>query len=157
MRIRKLSRRHIDTASRFLQEMAKEMATFGAHPIQDSDQVLGWFKDHIYTHIEIPNHLFLIAEENSGSGEPLGILEASISESYPIFFEKASLHIHSIFVIPDQRRTGVAHRLIEAALKWGRKKGCVEVDLNVLYHSPAKSLYEELGFKIFQLEMRREL
>jgi GNAT superfamily N-acetyltransferase len=157
MRAQKLSSQHIDTASRFLQEMVHEMASFGGPPIRDPDQVLSWFQEYIYAHVERPDHLFLLAVRNTKMGEPIGILEASISERLPVFLPLASLHIHSIFVVPDQRRSGVARSLIEAAFEWGRKKGCVEADLNVLRRSLAKALYERLGFEVFQLEMRRGL
>ena len=137
--------------------MVDEMAFFGGHTIRDPDQVLSWFQDYIQAHIERPDHLFLLAERNTTTGKPIGILEAGISERLPVFLPLASLHIHSIYVIPDQRRSGVARRLVEAAFEWGRKNGCVEADLNVLHQSPAKSLYEQLGFEVFQLEMRRGL
>jgi aminoglycoside 6'-N-acetyltransferase I len=157
MRIRKMSRQHINTAARFLQKMVNEMTSFGGLATQEPDRVLGWFRDHIHTHLEMPNHLFLMAEGDSATGEPIGILEASISKRHPVFLPRSSLHIHSIFVLPDQRRSGVARRLMEAAFDWGRKNGCVEADLNVLQRSPAKLLYEQLGFEVFQHEMRRGL
>ena len=157
MRIRKLSRQHIDIAARFLQEMVNEMASFGGLATQDPDRVLNWFLAHIQAHLDRPNHLFLMVEGDSATGEPIGILEASVSGPHPVFLPRASLHIHAIFVLPDRRRSGVAHRLMVAAFDWGRKSGCVEADLNVLQRSPAKSLYEQLGFEVFQHEMRRGL
>jgi len=44
--------------------------------------------------------------------------------------------------------------LLEAVLEWGREKGCAEAELNMLVSNPARRLYEKLGFKEFQLEMR---
>jgi len=46
---------------------------------------------------------------------------------------------------------------METTLDWGRERGCAEADLHVLQHSPAKSLYESLGFAPFEIEMRRAI
>ena len=157
MQIRNLSHQDVDTAIGFLQAMVDEMASFGGHPTQDLSQTSNWFRDHIGSHIESPDYLFLIAEISPSSGQPIGILEASITGLHPVFLPRASLHIHSIYVALEHRRSGVARRLIEESFEWGREKGCEEADLNVLQRSPAMSLYQDLGFVAFQVEMRRRL
>jgi ribosomal protein S18 acetylase RimI-like enzyme len=157
MQIRALSGQETDTAVKFLQAMVNEMATFGGHPARGSKQISSWFRDHVRSHMESQDHLFLIAELTMPSRHMVGILEASIAGLHPVFKPRTSLHVHSIYVAPKHRRSGVARKLVEEAFAWGRKKGCVEADLNVLKHSPAKELYEDLGFRVFQTELRREL
>lgn len=157
MQIRILSDQDLDTAIDFLHAMIDEMASFGGHPIQDPNQTSNWFRVHISSHIKSPDHLFLIADNLSTSTQPIGILEASIAGVHPLFLPRSSLHIHSVYIAPEHRRFGIARRLIEAACEWGREKGCEEANLNVLLLSPAKALYEDLGFVPFQLEMRRKL
>jgi GNAT superfamily N-acetyltransferase len=79
----------------------------------------------------------------------IGILEASIANFPPVFQSKSSLHIHAIYVVPKYCRSGAARSFMEAAFKWGRDKDCTEADPNVLRNSPAKLLYEGLGFEDF--------
>lgn len=157
MRIRKLSHLEIDTAVEFLQAMLDEMASFGGDCLQDPHSVSNWFRKCILLQIEAPDRLFLVVELNVSSSQLIGILEASIADLPPVFLPKSSLHIHAIYVVPEYRRSGVGQSLMEAAFEWGREKGCTEADLNVLRNSPAKSLYEGLGFQAFQIQMRRPL
>jgi ribosomal protein S18 acetylase RimI-like enzyme len=157
MQIRKLVHQEIDTVIEFLQAMLDAMAFFGGHALQDPYSVSNWFRDSIQSQIESPNHLFLVAELNSSPSQLIGVLEASIIELHSVFLPKSSLHIHAIHVVPEYHRSGVARSLMEAAFQWGRDKGCTEANLNVLQNSPAKLLYEGLGFEDFQIEMRRKL
>ncbi|MBD1842057.1 GNAT family N-acetyltransferase [Cyanobacteria bacterium FACHB-63] len=133
------------------------MASLGGHALQDPHSISNWLRKPIQSQIDSPDHLFLIAELDISSNQLIGILEASIIELSSVFLPKSSLHIHAIYVAPQYRRSGVARSLMEAAFKWGRDKGCMEADLNVLRDSPAKLLYESLGFEDFQIEMRRKL
>jgi ribosomal protein S18 acetylase RimI-like enzyme len=157
MQIRRLAHQEIDTVIEFLQAMLDTMASFGGHVLQDSHSVSTWFRDSIQSQIESPNHLFLVVELNASPSQLIGVLEASIIELHSVFRPKSSLHIHAIYVVPEHRRSGIARSLMEAAFKWGQDKGCTEADLNVLRNSPAKLLYEGLGFEDFQIEMRRKL
>jgi ribosomal protein S18 acetylase RimI-like enzyme len=155
--IRQLSDQEIDVTIKFFQAMLDEMASFGGRVLQGSDVSSAWFHDRIQSQIESLDHLFLGAELNTSPTQLIGILEASLAHSHPVFQPRLSLHIHAIYVAPEYRRSGVARSLMEAAFEWGRNQGCTEADLNVLQNSPAKSLYEGLGFEAFQIEMRRNL
>lgn len=157
MQIRKLSHQEIEMIVEYLQAMLDEMASFGSHVFQDSDSGSNWLLDCIQSQIDSSDHLFLGVELNPASSQLIAILEASVANSPPVFLPKSSLHVHAIYVVPAYRRSGVARSLMEAAFQWGRDKGCTEVDLHVLQNSPAKSLYEGLGFEAFQIEMRRRL
>lgn len=151
MQIRKLSHQEIDTVIEFLQAMLDAMASFGGHCLQDPHSVSNWFRDSLQSQIESPDRLFLVAELGISSNQLIGVLEASITELHSVFLPKSSLHIHSIYVVPEHRRSGVVRSLMKAAFQWGRDKNCTEVDLHVLQNSPAKSLYESLGFEALQI------
>lgn len=57
--------------------------------------------------------------------------------------------IVKLAVHPEQRRRGVATRLLEAALKTLRDRGMLEVCLIVeITRTPAIALYEKFGFEI---------
>lgn len=157
MQIRKLSHHEIETIVEYLQAMLDEMASFGGHGVQDSDAGSNWLLNCIQSQIDSSDHLFLGVELDTAPSQLIGILEASVAHLPAVFLPKSSLHVHAIYVVPTYRRSGVARSLMEAAFQWGRDKGCTEVDLHVLQNSPAKSLYESLGFEAFQLEMRRKL
>lgn len=157
MQIRKLAHQEIDTAIEFIQAMLDAMASFSGHALQDPHSISNWLRSPIQSQIDSPDHLFLVAELDISPNQLIGILEASIIELSSVFLPKSSLHIHAIYVVPQYRRSGIARSLMEAAFKWGRDKGCTEADLHVLRNSPAKSLYESLGFEDFQIEMRRKL
>lgn len=156
MQIRMLSHHEIDTAVEFLQAMISAMASYGGHPAQEAEPTHQWLRDRILSTITATDHLFLVAEL-SPSGQLVGLLEASIARFPVVFQPKSSLHISAVYVQPSHRRSGIATSLMTTAFEWGREQGCMEADLNVLCHSPARSLYEELGFAPFQIEMRRTL
>lgn len=158
MQIRKLSHQEIEIVVEYLQAMLDDMTSFGGHYVfQNSDSGSDWLRDCIQPQIDSPDHLFLGMQLDVASSQLIGILEASVANLPPVFLPKSSLHIHAIYVVPTYRRSGVARSLMKEAFKWGRDKGCTEVDLHVLQNSPAKSLYEGLEFEAFQIEMRRKL
>jgi len=157
MKIRKFSSPDIETAIQFLAAMVDEMVISGGHPIHDVGNLTDWFAKRIKSVMDSEIHLFLIAESETIPSRLLGILEASIVELHPVFIPKTCLHINSIYVRPEYRRSGIARGLIDKAFEWGRQNDCVEADLNVLWNSPARSLYQNMGFSPFQIEMRRRL
>lgn len=157
IRTRPLATEDIDVASDFLRQMMSEMAEFGGDPTQAPDQVSGWFKDRIRATANDPNHVFLVALSDRPTGTLKGILDASAATRESPLVRNTSLHIHAIYVPPRDRRKGVATHLFEAAFEWARSRGCLDATLHVLEASPARSLYEELGFRRVQVEMRRKL
>ncbi|OKH30402.1 hypothetical protein NIES2101_42450 [Calothrix sp. HK-06] len=158
IQIRRLSvKEEIEPFIKFFQAMLTEMTSFGGHPLQDANSLLSSLRYPIQEDVQSPDCLLLVAELNSPESQLIGILEANIANLYPIFLPKSSLHIRAVYVTPKFRRRGIALSLFEEAFAWGRVKGCTEVDLNVLLSSPAKVLYESLGFEAFEIEMRRKL
>jgi hypothetical protein len=47
--------------------------------------------------------------------------------------------------------------LIAEALDWGAQRECDQAALNTLVGNPARELFESIGFRVFELEMRKSL
>lgn len=136
--------------------MLQDMASYGGHTLNEESQVRSQLRAHFVDALEKGDHLFLLAVLEAEEG-PVGVIEASVVSPYDIFRPKSVLHIHSIHVKPNHREEGIGRKLLEAALEWGKEKACQEAELNVLVSNPARKLYESLGFKAFELEMRLKL
>jgi GNAT superfamily N-acetyltransferase len=84
-----------------------------------------------------------IAEKN---GEPVGGV-ALLWERVPPTVRNLSgrqAYILAAYVVPEHRRQGIAHLLIETALRHAREQGA---DVVSLHYSPAgKGLYQQFGF-----------
>jgi len=146
-----------DVVCDLLLAMIQEMVSVGGHNIADDDKATAWINERITSGVDDPEHLFLLAESDTPDAAPLGVIEATIIRPHPVFKPKQILHIHSVFVDPDFRRKGIGRQLLETALQWGEERRCVEAELNSLVGNPALELYKSLGFKVFELELRRKI
>ena len=54
----------------------------------------------------------------------------------------ADCHVGALWIRPEDRGAGMAHRLIEAAETWAQEVGCSRVVLGVADWNPVKSSYE---------------
>lgn len=146
----------IDTLVGYFQEMLRAMASYGGHALIENDQLDVKVRAH-FAELQSEDRVCLIAVQAEGEQNPVGVVDATIEKPYDVFKPKPVLHIHGVYVEPDHRGEGIGRRLLEAALEWGREKGCVEAELNTLVGNPARNLYERMGFKVFELEMRLKL
>jgi GNAT superfamily N-acetyltransferase len=137
--------------------MLEEMSAAGGQSLAEGGQAPEWLAERIRSALKAPDHLLLLVDSEEPGARPFGIVEASITQPHPVFEPRRIVHIHCLYVEPEQRRQGVARALLEAALQWGRDRGCVEASLNVLVRNEARSLYECLGFEVFEWDMRRPL
>ena len=65
--------------------------------------------------------------------------------------------ITEMYVRPQFRRRGIGRALVEAALDFGRKRGCREFHLLVdPSNEPGQAFYVELGFQVDSWEMRQD-
>ena len=156
------------TIIRFVHAMLSEMYSLGS--AQLSDQSEAWLDfesrilqalrhdesdDHLYP--SAIDHLLEIADAIGGNAQPIGLIEAGVLHPTPIVHPTQTLYIHSLYVLPHYRRSGVGTALLRAALDWGQQQHCQLAQLSVLPHNPARHLYRQLGFNVFGLEMRKEM
>jgi GNAT superfamily N-acetyltransferase len=89
-----------------------------------------------------PQFAALIAER---SGTPVGF--ALYTFNYSVWTAARGIFIEDIWVVPQERRNGVARALMRALAQECVAKGYKRIDLNVLDWNPARGFYEKLGFK----------
>jgi GNAT superfamily N-acetyltransferase len=157
MKIREASIRDIDSVVKLITAMLQDMASYGGHVLKEGVELSLQLRAHFTDVSRKENHIFLLAVQQGTKDGPIGVVEASLVNLDEVFQPKSVLHIHSMYVKPSYREEGIGRRLLEAALEWGKWKGCTEAELNVLARNPARKLYEEAGFMVFELEMRLEL
>jgi GNAT superfamily N-acetyltransferase len=89
-----------------------------------------------------PKFAALIAEV---SGKPVGF--ALYTFNYSVWTGARGIFIEDIWVVPEQRRGGVARALMVALAKECAAKGYKRIDLNVLDWNPARGFYEKVGYR----------
>ena len=152
--VREATLQDIDFVVGCVQAMLHAMVSYGGHDIIGDDQLDHKFRAHFAQSLQTEDRVFLLAVPTGEEHNPVGMVEASVVKPHDVFQPKSVLHIHSIYVEPNHRGEGIGQGLVEAALEWGRAKGCAEAELNTLVGNPARGLYERVGFEVFELEMR---
>jgi ribosomal protein S18 acetylase RimI-like enzyme len=165
---------------RFLRHMLDEMVAVGGHAVSQREEDRTCFADEIGQCLADQGTVCLLAESpcdgplgyplgcsqvatraryrrDTPPGQPVGVVLARVSGREGVYLPQKELHVSAVYVIPACRRQGIGRTLLEAALDCGRQRGCAEVELNVLVGNPACALYEALGFRPFEIEMRRKL
>ena len=166
--LRHATQHDFGTIIRFVQAMQSEMYALGNGELSDHTeagldfesrvlQSLSRDDNGVRTYPCAADHLLEIAESIGGDVLAIGLIEASILHPTPIFRPVQTLHIHALYVLPDHRRRGVGTALLRAAIAWGQQHHCLRAELSVLPHSPARRLYQALGFSVFGLEMRKDM
>jgi len=89
-----------------------------------------------------PQFAALIAER---AGTPLGF--ALYTFNYSVWTAARGIFIEDIWVVPEERRGGVARLLMQALAQECLARGYKRIDLNVLDWNPARGFYERIGFK----------
>jgi GNAT superfamily N-acetyltransferase len=82
---------------------------------------------------------FIASEDGAGIGLAAIFAEADAP---------GRMHLVGMWVDPRHRRRGVAHALVEQAVRWAEERRASEVILWVVDHNiPARRLYERVGFR----------
>ena len=89
-----------------------------------------------------PQFAALIAERG---GHPVGFVLYTFN--YSVWTAARGIFIEDIWVVPAERRGGVARALMQALAQECVAKGYRRIDLNVLDWNPARGFYERIGFK----------
>ena len=67
--------------------------------------------------------------------------------NYSVWTAARGIFIEDIWVVPGERRGGVARALMQALAQECAAQGYRRIDLNVLDWNPARAFYEKLGFR----------
>jgi aminoglycoside 6'-N-acetyltransferase I len=105
-------------------------------------------RDEIAEQLRQPQRYINFVAYDAGE-QPVGLAEASLRHDYvngtdssPVVF------LEGIYVVPQQRRHGVAARLIEHVAQWGRVRGCVEMASDTdVDNLPSQETHKALGFE----------
>jgi GNAT superfamily N-acetyltransferase len=89
-----------------------------------------------------PKFAALIAER---AGHPVGFVLYTFN--YSVWTAARGIFVEDIWVVPQERRGGVARALMVALAKECAANGYRRIDLNVLDWNPARGFYERIGFK----------
>ena len=155
--IKKAENEDIPIIVKYLRCMLEEMASASGHRASNDESEWGQIHESILPEIKNQDHIFLIARSAKPNLTPVGFIEARIINRMFVFDPKRVLHIHSLYVDKGNRRIGVGQALLESVIEWGKNMGCEEAELSVLVKNSARSLYEKLGFRPFEIEMLRKL
>ena len=91
---------------------------------------------------ENPQFAALIAERGS---TPVGFVLYTFN--YSVWTAARGIFIEDIWVVPGERRGGVARALMRGLARECADKGCKRIDLNVLDWNSARGFYERLGYR----------
>ena len=87
-----------------------------------------------------PNHLMVLAVSG---GEVIGQARGMVHRHPDLPTE---LYIDNLGVAEDRRREGIATRMLDELVAWGREKGCEEAWVGTeVDNVPARTLYERRG------------
>jgi len=125
----------VDTLHRF----SVDLATYEDEPdaVTSTPQTLArdGFGDN-------PQFAALIAERD---GRPVGFILYTFN--YSVWTAARGIFIEDIWVIPEERRGGVARALMRGLARECAGRGYRRIDLNVLDWNPARGFYERLGYR----------
>ena len=91
---------------------------------------------------ENPQFAALIAERGA---TPVGFVLYTFN--YSVWTAARGIFIEDIWVVPEERRGGVARALMQGLACECADKGYKRIDLNVLDWNPARGFYERLGYR----------
>ncbi|KAA5835745.1 GNAT family N-acetyltransferase [Pseudomonas chlororaphis] len=85
----------------------------------------------------------------TADGRPVGLTEASLRHDYVNGTEHSPVvFLEGLYVSAEQRRQGIAERLIDAVAQWGRDQGCVEMASDTgLENLVSQTVHKALGFE----------
>jgi len=90
----------------------------------------------------------LLAERHDGV---IGILRCLESVGMPLLHPDRYTYVASVYVVPDERRSGVLRALFDAAVHWSKERGIDEMRLhNTADNAAANGAWEALGFEVVE-------
>ena len=138
----------------FIRATLQDMEAVGGYEVNQDETFWQWYRQELTGFIQKDDRIYLLAQSGSRT---TGFLEGKIISRHDVFTHMNSFHISVVYVVPQERRRGIATALVNRALQWASAKGCREADLNVLSSNKAVELYKKIGFEIFQFQLRMRL
>jgi ribosomal protein S18 acetylase RimI-like enzyme len=119
---------------------------------------VGWeaVLDEHLAHGRLTRHsLVLLAWQGA---EPVGLLMMDGHSDSPLFRHRHWAELLALYVIPEQRGSGLAERLLDAGARWAQERGYERIQLYVTATNlPARRFYARSGFHPVQEIWRLEL
>lgn len=103
--------------------------------------------------LESAQEVTFLAERARGERRTVvGILRCVDAAGSPLLFPARYAYVASVYVVPDERRGGVLHALLDAAERWSRDRGLGEMRLhNAADNDVAGSAWQALGFEVVEV------
>ncbi|MEA3337683.1 MAG: GNAT family N-acetyltransferase [Chloroflexota bacterium] len=131
--------------------MVADMASYGGHPVSTDDSNWERLTGIFRMQIEKANYRYVVVE--LADGNLAGFAGAEILTLHGAYAPKKILHVSAVYVLPEFRNAGMGESLLKDLLNWGREANCAEAELNVVEANPAATLYQKLGFTLFQQKL----
>lgn len=87
----------------------------------------------------------VLLAERLGEATPTPVGFALFFPNYSTWEGRVGIHIEDLFVVEEERGTGVGRALMAAVARVAQDRGAARVDLAVLDWNPARAFYETLG------------
>jgi len=85
----------------------------------------------------------------NAAGEAVGILRCMEGRGSPLLDPPRYGYVASVYVVPEARRAGVLHALLEAAEAWSRARGLDELRLHAAAdNGTANAAWQAVGFAV---------
>lgn len=106
--------------------------------------------------------IFLVAEDNTSSGEQQGrlvaFLVATVEREIPIYRLQEFGFIHDLWVEPEYRHAGIARQMVILTIERFKLMGVKQIRLDTAaINAPARQLFTSCGFQLSTMEMLIEL
>lgn len=89
---------------------------------------------------------------------PVGYIIAGFHYEAPLFVQNRYGYIADMWVEPEQRGSGAAQTLLDAALAFLKAQRVTRVQLEVMVNNePGKRFWEKTGFEPFEIVMRKTI
>jgi GNAT superfamily N-acetyltransferase len=138
--------------TRLYRQLHLELEGLGGRRVSRDDAVWEQIVTEMQALVSDPSQLFLVAED---SGKPEGFVHAAAYETSPIYEPARVLRVENVYLSPVIRGGKLADDLVNTALDWGRREGCVEADCQTLVQNRARHLLERGHFHVAGLHLRR--
>ena len=137
----------------FIRGMLEEIAELGGPAISTDTAPWAAPTRTIVQNLCQSDYGYFLAEDAAAHQGVVGLVAAQIAHWPAVFAPKRVLFLTAVYVVPTGRRQGIARTLLHAALTWGHQAGCRDAMLYTSVHTPARRLYERLGFAGSELKM----